>query len=126
METTGTWLPVPPLTLLLAVVLAAVVLVTGGAKLAGMPVMRRNAEHLGFAWPAYRRIGGLELAGGLGVLVGLAVPPLGVVAAACLAVLLVLAAVLHLRNGDGVARALPAAVLAAVAVAVAVLLAAEA
>ena len=126
METTGTWLPVPPLTLLLAVVLAAVVLVTGGAKLAGMPVMRRNAAHLGFTWPAYRRIGGLELAGGLGVLVGLAVPPLGVVAAACLAVLLVLAAVLHLRNGDGVARALPAAVLAAVAVAVAVLLAAEA
>jgi uncharacterized membrane protein YphA (DoxX/SURF4 family) len=125
-ETAGTWLPVPLLTLVLAVVLVAVVVVTGGAKLAGMPVMRRNAAHLGFTWPAYQRIGALEVAGGLGVLVGLAVPPLGVVAAACLAVLLALAGFLHLRNGDGVARALPAAVLALVAVAVAVLLAAEA
>ena len=126
METAGTWLPVPVLTLLLAVVLAAVVLVTGGAKLAGLPVMRRAAAHLGFSWPAYQRIGALEVAGGLGVLVGLVLPLLGVVASACLAVLLVLAAALHLRNGDGVARALPAAVLAGVAVAVAVQLASEA
>ena len=126
METTGTWLPVSLLTLLLAVVLVAVVLVTGGAKLAGMPVMRRNAAHLGFSWPVYQRLGALVVAGGLGVLVGLAIPVLGVVAAACLAVLLGLAAVLHLRNGDGVARAFPAVALAAVAVAVAVLLAAEA
>ena len=126
METAGTWLPVPVLTLLLAVVLAAVVLVTGGAKLAGLPIMRRAAAHLGFTWPAYQRIGALEVAGGLGVLVGLVLPLLGVVASACLAVLLVLAAALHLRNGDGVARALPAAVLAGVAVAVAVQLASEA
>ena len=125
METAGTWLPVPLVTLLLAAVLAGVVLVTGGAKLVGMPVMRRNAAHLGFSWPAYRRIGALEVAGGLGVLVGLVLPLLGVVASACLAVLLALAAVLHLRNGDGVARALPAALLAGGAVAVAVLLAAQ-
>ena len=126
METAGTWLPVPLLTLLLAAVLAVVVVVTGGAKLLGMPVMRRNAAHLGFSWPAYQRIGALEVTGGLGLLVGLGLPLLGVAASACLAVLLVLAAALHLRNGDGVARALPAVVLAGVAVAVAVLLAAEA
>ena len=126
METAGTWIPVPLLTLVLAVVLAVAVLSTGGAKLAGMPFMRQAAAHLGFTWPAYQRIGALEVAGGLGVLVGLVLPLLGVVASACLAVLLVLAAALHLRNGDGVARALPAAVLAGVAVAVAVQLASEA
>ena len=125
METTGTWLPVPLLTLLLAVVLAGAALGTGGAKLVGMPVMRRNAAHLGFSWPAYQRIGALEVAGALGVLVGLVVPLLGAVSAGCLAVLLAIATALHLRNGDGPLRAAPAALLAVVAVAVAVQLAGQ-
>ena len=125
METAGSWIPVPLVTLALAVVLAAAVLVAGSAKLAGVPVMHRNAAHLGFSWPAYQRIGALEVAGGTGVLLGVALPLLGVVAAGCLAVLLALATGLHLRRGDGLVRAAPAAVLAVVAVAVAVLLAGE-
>jgi hypothetical protein len=109
------------LTIALAVLLAIAVLGAGVAKLAGAPAMRESADHLGFSWPAYQRIGGLEVAGALGVLAGLVVPLLGALAAGCLALLLVLAAATHLRRGDGVLRAAPAAVLAVVAVVVTVL-----
>jgi uncharacterized membrane protein YphA (DoxX/SURF4 family) len=113
---TGTW--APPV---LAIVLAVAVLGAGVAKLAGAPAMQESAEHLGFSWPAYRRIGLLEVAGALGVLVGLVAPLLGALAAGCLAVLLVLATATHLRRGDRLPAA-PAAVLAVLAVAVTVLL----
>ena len=122
MTTSGTWAP-PVLTIALAVLLAVAVLGAGMAKLAGAPFMKDSAAHLGFTWPAYQRIGALEVAGALGVLAGLVVPPLGVLAAGCLALLLVLAAATHLRRGDGLLAAAPAAVLAVLAVVVAVLLA---
>ena len=121
MTSSGTWAP-PLLTVVLAVVLAVAVLGAGAAKLAGAAFMRHSAAHLGYSWPAYQRIGALEVAGAVGVLAGLAVPLLGAVAAACLALLLVLAAAAHLRRGDSLPRAAPAAALAVVAVAVAVLL----
>jgi hypothetical protein len=121
MTTSGTWLP-PALTIVLAVVLAVAVLGAGAAKLAGAPFMKDSAAHLGFSWPAYQRIGAAEVTGALGVLVGLVVPLLGALAASCLAVLLLLATATHLRRGDSLPRAAPAAVLAALAVAVAVLL----
>ena len=121
MTTTGTWLP-PPLTIALAVLLAVAVLGAGAAKLAGAPFMKHSAAHLGFSWPAYQRIGAAEVTGALGVLSGLVVPLLGALAAGCLAVLLVLATAAHLRRGDRLPRAAPAALLAALAVVVAVLL----
>ena len=117
--TSDSW-GLPVLTIVLAVLLAVAVLGAGAAKLAGVAAMKDSATHLGFSWPAYRRIGALEVAGGLGVLAGLAVPLLGALAAACLAVLLVLATAIHLRRGDGPVAAAPAAVLAVVAVVVAV------
>ena len=120
MTDAGTWTP-PVLTIALAVLLALAVLGAGVAKLAGAPAMRESADHLGFSWPAYQRIGGLEVAGALGVLAGLVLPLLGALAAGCLALLLVLAAATHLRRGDGLLRAAPAAVLAVVAVVVTVL-----
>ena len=123
MTYSGSWAP-SVLTVVLAVVLAVAVLGAGVAKLAGAPAMRQSADHLGFSWPAYRRIGALEVAGALGVLAGLAVPVLGVLAAACLALLLALATATHLRRGDAPAVAAPAAVLAVLAGVVAVLLAA--
>jgi hypothetical protein len=116
----GTWTP-PVLTIALAVLLAIAVLGAGVAKLAGAPAMRESADHLGFSWPAYQRIGALEVAGALGVLAGLVLPLLGALAAGCLALLLVLATATHLRRGDGLLRAAPAAVLAVVAVVVTVL-----
>ena len=117
MTPAGPW---PVLTIALAVLLAVAVLGAGVAKLAGAPAMKQSADHLGFSWPAYRRIGLLEVAGALGVLAGLVVPLLGALAAGCLAVLLLLAAAVHLHRGDGPLRAAPAAVLAVVAVVVTV------
>ena len=121
MTASGTWLP-PVLTIALCVLLAVAVLGAGIAKLAGAPAMKESATHLGFSWVAYQRIGALEVAGALGVLVGLAFPLPGALAAGCLALLLVLATTTHLRRGDSLPTAAPAAVLAVLAVVVAVLL----
>ena len=112
----------PLLTIVLALGLAAAVLGAGIAKLAGAAAMRQVAAHLGISWPAYRRIGVLEVAGAVGVVSGLVVPLLGALAAACLTVLLVLAAAAHLRRGDRLPEAAPAAVLAVLAAVVTVLL----
>ena len=121
MTTSGSVLP-PVLTTVLAILLAVAVLGAGIAKLAGVPAMRQVAAHLGFSWPAYRRIGVLEVAGAVGVLAGLVVPLLGALAAACLTVLLVLAVATHVRAGDRAPDAAPAAVLAVLAAVVTVLL----
>jgi tetratricopeptide (TPR) repeat protein len=59
----------------------------------------------------------LEVAGAVGLVFGLASAPLGVAAAIGLALLMTVAAVVHLRHGDPPVRALPAAVLALTAVA---------
>ncbi|WP_420718518.1 hypothetical protein [Streptomyces sp. H51] len=44
--------------------------------------MRRSAAHAGFSVPAYRVIGGLEVAGAAAAAVGPAVPPLGILTGA--------------------------------------------
>lgn len=108
-------------TVLLSVLLAVAMLGAGGAKLASVPAMRESAAHLGFTMRAFRGIGALEVAGAVGVLVGLALAPLGVTAAVCLALLLAGAVVTHFRKGDVPALIAPAAVLTLLAVAVAVL-----
>ncbi|MGY4773486.1 DoxX family protein, partial [Kribbella sp. CWNU-51] len=59
---------------------------------------------------AYQRIGVLEVAGAAGVLLGLAIPPLGVLAAAGLLLLMVGALGAHLRQHAGVAEMAPALV----------------
>ncbi|WAU82527.1 DoxX family protein [Streptomyces sp. Qhu-G9] len=100
-----------------AVVLALVFLPLGVAKIAALPVMRQAAAHLGRSPGLYRVVGALEVAGGAGLLAGLAWVPLGVAAATGLALLMAAAAVVHLRHGDPPVRAVPAAVLALAAVA---------
>ncbi|MEU3889884.1 DoxX family protein [Streptomyces sp. NPDC029041] len=101
----------------LAVALSLILLPLGLAKIAAVRFMRQAAAHLGMSTALYRVIGTLELAGAAGLLLGLASAPLGVAAAAGLAVLMAAAAVVHLRQGDPPVRALPAAVLAVTAVA---------
>jgi len=103
-------------TIVLAGVLVVAFGVLGSAKLAASPAMRARAEHVGFSVDAYRRIGALEVLGVLGILVGVAVPLIGVLAATGLAVLLGGAVTAHLRNGDGWRQLAPALVLGAVAV----------
>jgi len=93
----------------------------GSAKVAAVPAMRTRAEHVGFSVGSYRRIGVLELLGVTGLLVGLAVPQVGVLAAAGLLALLCGAVATHVRSGDGRAEIAPAAVLAVVCLAYVVL-----
>ncbi|MFF4691890.1 DoxX family protein [Streptomyces sp. NPDC001307] len=101
----------------LAVALALVFLPLGLTKIAAVPFMRQAAAHLGMTTGLYRIVGTLEVAGAVGLLLGLTSPPLGVTAAAGLALLMAAATVVHLRHGDPPARALPATVLALAAVA---------
>jgi uncharacterized membrane protein YphA (DoxX/SURF4 family) len=88
-------------TVILTVLLAVVFTHAGVIKLAGRADMRASAEQLGFSYPTYRRIGALETAAVLGLLVGLRVPAFGLAAAIGLALLMVGAAISHLRHGDG-------------------------
>jgi hypothetical protein len=93
----------------------------GSAKVAAAPAMRSRARHAGFSVAAYRRIGVLELLAAAGLLVGVALPVVGVLAATGLLLLLGGAVLVHLRNRDGVREMAPAVVLALVAVAFVVL-----
>ncbi|WP_223838306.1 DoxX family protein [Saccharopolyspora pogona] len=82
----------------------------GVAKLAGVGVMRKDAEHFGFSYRLYRLIGALELLGGIGVAAGLLLKPIGLAAAAGLALLMAGAVVAHVRAKDPVGKTAPAAV----------------
>ena len=96
---------------LLGLVVAVCVLL-GGAKVAAVPAMRERATHAGFNVHDYRGIGTLELLAAAGLLVGLAVPAIGVLAACGLLLLLGGAFAVHLRLGDGVAGLAPSIVVA--------------
>ncbi|MGZ4602013.1 MAG: DoxX family protein [Kineosporiaceae bacterium] len=103
-------------TVVLAVVLAVVFGVAGTAKILGAPPMRQAARHLGFSVGQYRLLGALELAGAIGLLVGLAVPALGVAAAIGLGLLLIGAGTAHVAHHDPASRvAVPLVLLAVVA-----------
>ena len=88
----------------LAVVLVPLFLITGSAKVCALPLMRANAEHLGFSVPQFRAIGLLELAGAAGLVVGLAVHPIGAAAATGFVLLLVAGALAHHRRHDATPR----------------------
>ena len=81
----------------LAVLVAVIFTLLGTAKIMALPPMRRRAAEAGFSVDAYRSIGVLEVAGAVGVALGLAVPLLGGVAAAGLLLLLAGAVITHLR-----------------------------
>ncbi|MFJ9906071.1 DoxX family protein [Streptomyces sp. NPDC101152] len=105
------------MTTVLAIVLSLVFLPLGLAKIAGVPVMRQAAAHLGMSTGLYRVVGALEVAGVAGLLLGLTWMPLGLTAATGLALLMAAAAVVHLRHGDPPPRAVPAAVMALISLA---------
>jgi hypothetical protein len=105
----------------LAGILVLAFALTGGAKLAAAPAMRSRAHHSGFSVAAYRRIGLLEIVAVVGLLLGVALPVVGALAAIGLVLLLGGAIVVHLRNGDGLRELAPALVLGLVALAYLVL-----
>ncbi|MFD6995991.1 DoxX family protein [Streptomyces mirabilis] len=110
-------------TIVLAVLLAAIFLLLGAAKLAAVPAMRQAAAHVGMTTTHYRLLGALEVAAAAGLLAGLRITALGAAAAAGLILLMTGAVVVHLRSGDPAARCLPAAVVGALTAAHLVLLA---
>jgi hypothetical protein len=96
----------------LSILVAAIVLLFGAAKLFALAPMRERAAHAGFSVTAYRGVGALEIAGAAGLLLGLAVPVLGALAGAGLLLLLAGALVTHVRNHDRGRDLVPALVCA--------------
>lgn len=95
---------------ILALLLALIFVTLGTAKVAAVQPMRARAAGVGFSTAAYRRIGLLEIAGAIGVLLGSIEPLIGALAGAGLLLLLLGAVVTHLRHGDGPRQFAPAVV----------------
>ncbi|GLZ35316.1 invasion protein [Lentzea sp. NBRC 105346] len=98
--------------IVLSVLAAVVFFLFGAAKLFALAPMRERAAHAGFSVTAYRGIGALEIAGAAGILLGLAVPALGILAAVGLLLLLAGALITHVRNRDSGRDVVPALVCA--------------
>lgn len=94
----------------LAAVLALVFIGLGSAKILAVQPMRERAAEVGFSTTAYRRIGMLEVAGAIGLLLGSIEPLIGALAGIGLLLLLGGAVVAHLRKGDGPRKFAPAVV----------------
>lgn len=101
--------------LILSLLLAVVFLGSGGGKLAGAKRSLQIRDELHIDARLWSVIGGLEIAGAVGLLVGVAVPVLGVMAAVGLSLLMAGAIAAHGRAGD-LRHAVPAAVLMTLAV----------
>jgi len=103
--------------LVLAAILALSFLAAGIPLIVGSAKTLEQADHLS-APPALLKVaGGLQIAGAVGVIIGIWLVSLGVAAGAGLALLMIAAAGAHLRAKDPLTAAAPAAVLAATAVA---------
>jgi uncharacterized membrane protein YphA (DoxX/SURF4 family) len=91
---------------LLTLTLFFAFLASGLQKVIFNPTMSRSADHLGFTKSAYQRVGGLEIAGAVGLLIGVAAwgssfwAILNDAAALGLFLLMLRSAVSHLRTGD--------------------------
>jgi uncharacterized membrane protein YphA (DoxX/SURF4 family) len=81
----------------LAIVVAATFVVTGGVKLFGVPASLAIRDSLDIPATQWRLIGVMEWLGAAGVLLGLTYRPLGLVAAIGLAALLVGAMITRVR-----------------------------
>ena len=96
------------------VLLAGMAAMSAVLKLVRHPRILENRETLGFPEAWLPRLAGVELLGAAGVLIGLAVPVLGIAAAIGLIAYFVAAIGFHVRAGDraGISAPLPFLVLA--------------
>jgi hypothetical protein len=92
----------------ISLLLATACLLPAAAKLAGHPKMRQSAARLGIPWPRYRLIGAAELAAAAGIVTGLWWHPLGLAAAAGMALLLLGAIITHRKAADSAKETAPA------------------
>jgi uncharacterized membrane protein YphA (DoxX/SURF4 family) len=111
------------LTTVVTATLALLFLAAGAGKIAGAASSVSMQEHLAVPAPMWPAIGLLELAGAIGLVVGLAWSPLGVAAAAGLALLSIGAVASHVRVHDKVTAVAPAVVALGLAISAGVLLA---
>ena len=91
----------------------------GMAKITKQQMLVESAEHLGFSISQYQLIGAAEVAGAVGVLVGLLVDDLsvlGLLAAVGLVLVGLGALFFHNRAGDAVKDMAPVAILSVVAI----------
>ncbi|MBF6341102.1 DoxX family protein [Nocardia abscessus] len=109
-------------TTVLAALLAIIFLASGATMTLATSFQRGNAAHLGFSIDAFRRIGVLALLGAIGVLLGLTIPLVGVLAATGLVALMVGAVVCHLRVRDRFGQLIPPIAVATVGVAYLILI----
>jgi hypothetical protein len=109
----------------LSVLLALEMAVTGVPKVIQLSVVRASAEHLGVSVALDRMIGAAQVAAAVGLLVGIAFPPLSILTAAAVCLLMCGALGYHVKAADKVAAMLPAVSTAAVAIAVVALAAAQ-
>jgi uncharacterized membrane protein YphA (DoxX/SURF4 family) len=84
----------------LAVGLGLLFMITGGVKVVGLKQSLEIRDHFGMTPRLWRIIGALESAGGLGVILGLGLRPLGLAAAAGLSALMVGAVIERRRVRD--------------------------
>ncbi|MFJ8098073.1 DoxX family protein [Streptomyces griseofuscus] len=101
------------LTASLTSLIALIFALLGVAKILALGPMPELAAHAGFTTATYRFVGGLELAGAIGVALGPVVPLCGGLAGAGLLILLAGAVTTHVRKGDGVPKLVPAVACAA-------------
>ena len=101
----------------ISLLMAAACLLPAVGKLLSHPKMRQAAAHFGIGWPNYQLIGVAELAAAGGILIGLWWHPLGLAAAAGMALLLIGAAITHRRAGDSAKEMAPALVVLAITIA---------
>ena len=108
-------------TLIVTILLAALFGFASSIKLLGVRQSLEVRDHLGISATNWRGIGLLELAGVIGVLVGLWWSPIGIAAAVGFALLSVGAIVSHVRASDRADQSVPAAIGVALAIAAVVL-----
>jgi hypothetical protein len=100
-----------------SVLLALMTSASGAMKLVRHPMLLENMEHLELPDPWLPRLAAAELLGSAGLLLGLAVPALGIAAAIGLIAYFVGAVITHVRADDlaGVGRPAPFLLLAVAA-----------
>lgn len=86
--------------IILSIVLALLLVVTGGGKVLGLPYARANRERLSVHPVFWRVTGGLELAAVVGLVWGIWFVPFGLAAAIGLALLMIGAFGFRLRTRD--------------------------
>jgi uncharacterized membrane protein YphA (DoxX/SURF4 family) len=96
------------MTVLSTLALALLFLAAASGKLVDQPRSIATRDRLGIADARWRLIGALELSGAIGVLIGLAIRPLGVAASAGLLLTAIGALTTHLHNDDRAAAMSPA------------------